>query len=69
MKKTPVLKLTAVCLIVFGILLLATNVLFRVMNWPRDMYQGHITGPVLTGLGIVLLGMHLRQAKNKKQQH
>jgi len=65
-KKTPVIKLAAICLIVFGILLLATNILFRVMKWPvNDMYQGHITGPVFLITGLVLLVVHFQQVKKK----
>tara|TARA_B100000809_G_C15027942_1_gene490871 strand:+ start:33 stop:203 length:171 start_codon:yes stop_codon:yes gene_type:complete len=46
------LKIISIGLILFGLLLYGVSYLFEVFNWP-DLFQGIITGVIISGIGIL----------------
>ena len=45
-----------------GVMLFGAGLLFQNREWP-DMFYGTISGPVLAGVGVVLLVFSLAKAK------
>ena len=64
MKKT--IKILVYIFLIVGILLFLIGLLFHFMKWP-DMYKGIFTGPILMGVGIILLLIVFVSNKNKKK--
>ena len=57
------LKVISIVLLSLGILLLLVGILFESMNWP-DIWRGMTSGPIIAGLGLLLLIIYKIKKKN-----
>jgi hypothetical protein len=57
------MKYFGISWMVLGVLLFSVGLLFKAMELD-DLWRGIITGPIIFGIGVVLLLVHL--SKNRK---
>lgn len=48
------MKVLSVILIILGMLLVLSAIVFKILHWP-DLFYGMISGPILLGTGIIVL--------------
>ena len=60
------LRIIAIISIGLGILLYLIGILFKFLHWP-DLWKGTISGPILQGIGIVLIVIYYIKIKSGKE--